>query len=120
MSIAKPELPWFQFSLRSLLILTLFVAVLCSIGVCTDWSVAVIIAAGAVSGRIVARRSVGLIVGILAGNVGACLAGGLVAIFSGSSISSSPAWLFRMKIAMIIGSLIGGLLGGSKARHRSK
>jgi len=34
MSTPEPELRWYQFSLRSLLLFTTFVAVLCSIGVC--------------------------------------------------------------------------------------
>lgn len=120
MGTSEPKLPWYQFSLWSLLLLTVFAAVLCSIGICTDWSVAAIIAVGGVSGKIVARSWVGLIVGVLVGNLGACFAGVLACPFSVSSISSSPTSLFNLKIAMIIGSLIGGVLGGSKARNRSK
>ena len=116
----EPKLPWYQFSLRSLLLLPLVVAVLCSIGVCSDWSVAAIIAVGGVSGRIVAKSWVGLIIGVLAGNVGACLAGILVCTFARSLIPFSPTWLFLLRTAMIIGSLIGGVLGGYKARYRSE
>src|SRR5208282_5243379 len=74
MSAREPELPWYQFSLRSLLLLTVVVAVLCAIGVGTDWCVAAVIGVSGIAGGIVARRSVGFLLGVLAGNVGTCFA----------------------------------------------
>ena len=54
----EPKLFWYQFGLRSLLLLTLFVAVLCLIGVCTHWLISVaigmIVVVGGFAGRIVA------------------------------------------------------------------
>jgi hypothetical protein len=41
----EPELPWYQFTPQSLFLLTAFVAVLCSIGVCTHWAFSAILAA---------------------------------------------------------------------------
>ncbi len=120
MTTPKPELPWYQFSLRSLLRFTVFVAVLCSIGVCSDWTVAAIIAVGDVSGRIVARSWVDLIIGILVGNVGAAAAVVASALL-GVLIVDTPhvqAWWFVA--AMIIGALIGGIVGGLCVRSRSR
>ena len=59
--------PWYQFSLRSLLLLTLFVAVLCSLGVCTHWLVSAVVAMtvviGGIAGRIVAGTRLGFVRG---------------------------------------------------------
>ncbi len=38
--------PWFQYSLWSLFVLTAVVAVLCSIGACTDWGFSIALAMG--------------------------------------------------------------------------
>jgi hypothetical protein len=46
MSDIEPTRPPFQYSLWSLFVLTTFVAVLCSILVCTDWAVPVVIIVG--------------------------------------------------------------------------
>ena len=62
MPTPEPKLPWYQFSLRSLFLLTVFVALLCSIGVCTDWSVAAVIGVGSITGGIIARNWRGMAV----------------------------------------------------------
>jgi len=46
MSEIDPNRHPFQYSLWSLLVLTTLISVLCSIGVCTDWSVPIAIGAG--------------------------------------------------------------------------
>ncbi len=46
MSDEKLPLRWYQYSLWSLLVFSTFVSILCSIGVCTDWSVPVMIVVG--------------------------------------------------------------------------
>ena len=59
--------PWYQFSLRSLLLLTFFVAVLCSLGVYTHWLVSAVVAMtvviGGIAGRIVAGTRLGFVRG---------------------------------------------------------
>src|SRR5208282_3004254 len=63
---------WYQFSLWSLLLWTLFVAVLCSIGVCTHWfvsAVIAVIAAGGIVGRIVAGTRLGFATGVVYGTL---------------------------------------------------
>ena len=70
MSTPEPELRWYQFTLRSLMLLTLFVAVICSLGVCTHWLVSAVIAMFALAGmagRIVAGTRLGFVQGVVFG-----------------------------------------------------
>ena len=71
MPTPKPKPPRYQFSLRSLLLLTLVIAVLCSIGVCTHWLVSAVIALpvaiGGIAGWIVAGTGEGFVMGIVVG-----------------------------------------------------
>jgi len=127
MPAREPDLPWYQFSLRSLLLLTLFVAVLCSIGVRTHWSVTAAIAVGGITGGIVARSWLGLVLGVMSG--------GMCAVAMAAVCVIMWRLLFRVpfsmsipldgvsdgiRLAAIIGSLLGGVLGGRVARFRSQ
>ena len=126
MTTPRPELPWYQFSLRSLLLFTAFVAVLCSIGVRTDWSVSAVIAVGGVVGGILARTWSGLILGGVLGSM--CAVVGIAAfafvwcIVFRMPMFWTPSWelIAAVKIAAIVGSLAGGVLGGCTARFHSK
>ena len=125
MTTPRPELPWYQFSLRSLLLFTAFVAVLCSIGVRTDWSVSAVIAVGGVVGGILARTWSGLVLGGVLGSM--CAVVGIAAFVVVWSIVFripmlwAPYWelIAAVKLAAIVGSLAGGVLGGCTARFRS-
>jgi hypothetical protein len=46
MDDTRPNGRWYQYSLWSLLVFSTFVAVLCSIGVSTEWSAAVLVFVG--------------------------------------------------------------------------
>ena len=125
MSVPESELPWYQFSLRSLLLLAVFVAVICSFGSGADWSVLAVIAVGGVAGRIIAGRWFGLIVGVLSAGVYAVIAAIACAGICFFSFDSPATWAqswqcIAAKIAAIIGALIGGVLGGFTARLRSE
>ena len=117
MATSTPNPPWYQFTLRSLLLFTLFVAVLCSIGVCTDWVVSAVIAGGGIAGRIVRKSWLGFLQGIVCG--GMCAVVGAIGAFLlfatlKTPIFSVPPWHLTaaMKIGAVVGSLIGGTLGG--------
>jgi len=108
-------MPRFQYSIRFLLLLTLIVAVLCSIGACTNWFVSVVLAStmliGGVVGGIIARTKWGFVMGAAFGLQSFIFA------FDGFIIllGSFPQALdFRHVIAIISGiaALIGGVLGG--------
>ncbi len=126
MSTPESKLPWYQFSLRSLLLFTAFVAVLCSMGIRTDWSVSAVIAVGGVVGGIVARTWAGLVLGGVLGSM--CAVVGVVAfafvwcIVFRMPMVWKPFWelIAAVKIVAIIGSLAGGVLGGFTARFRSE
>jgi len=116
-SYAHTKLPWYQFSLRSLLLLTLFVAVLCSIGVCTHyWLVSVAAAAifllGGTMGRIVAGSRVGFWQGGL--GTFACFLG----VFIWKCDLYHGAWLCAPVSG--IAALIGVFLVSCSVRPRSK
>ena len=118
--LANPP-PWYQFSLRSLLLFTLFVAILCSIGVCTHWVVAVAITTlmlGGILGRIVAGTWLGFVAGVLHGILFSLAA---LVIFVYLPIRSLP-WLGDWAAGGLLGIavLIGGILGGLSVRPRSK
>ncbi len=122
MSTPEPEKRPFQFSLRSLLLFTLYVAVLCSIGVCTNWGVT-ILAVGGLAGRLVSRKWLGLVLGTIAGGIGAAMA--LVCLcFLAFAMHSDllPSWQLYAAVVTTatIGSLLGGLLVGRVLRYRSE
>lgn len=126
MSTSELERRRFQFSLRSLLVFTVFVAVLCSIGVCTFWSVSAVIAAGGGAGRIISGTWLGLVLGVVLGGLCAALAVVVSALLEvllfGSPMNWASDWPFAVAtlIAAIVGSVIGGVLGGRVARFRSE
>jgi len=120
-----PNLPWYQFSLRSLLLFAVFVAVVCSIGVYTNWAFSVILAAIFVIG--------GILGGIVAGTKAGFVRGAWVALFL-FLISVFGSVLFFAVFPQVLSSessfwfgvaldgiavLIGGVLGGYTARPRS-
>ncbi len=99
-----PKLPWYQFSLRSLLLLTLFVVVLCSLGVCTDWVVSAVIAVGGVMGGILARKWSGLVLGVISGIAFAFIAVILCRpIIEEMPFMSEPFWQL-FELVAIVGS----------------
>jgi len=119
-----PSPPWYQFSLRSLFLLTLFVAVLCSIGVCTNWFFSVVLAIltlGGIAGRIVARSGVGFVPGVLCGTLLALITVPLAALFSLHVLVfvRPPQWLLAVfwLVAALISVVVGGVLGGLIARN---
>ena len=125
MSTPEPELRWYQFSLRSLLLLTVAVAGLCSLGVCTDWSIAAVIGGGGVIGGIIARTRSGLLLGVAygVGFSGMAAAAYVLTWFSGllsvpGSFGASWQVGAAVKTAAVIGSLVGGIAGGRAARRR--
>ena len=129
MNAPDPKLPWYQFSLRSLLLLTLFVAVLCSVGARYHWSVAAVIAVGGIAGTIVARSWFGLVLGVLSGGICAVMMAAICVImwqllfrvtFHMRIPSSLDGVIDGIKLAAIIGSLLGGIVGGRVARFRSE
>jgi hypothetical protein len=128
MSIPEPRLSWYQFSLRSLMLFAALVAVLCSIGVCTNWSVAAVFAVGGITGGILARSWLGLVLGVLSGGICAVMMAAVCVImwrilfrvpFLMWISSSLDGVIDGIKLAAIIGSLLGGILGGYIARYGS-
>ena len=115
-----PKLPWYQFSIRFLLLLTLFVAILCSIGVRRGWSISAVVAVGGVAGGLVARKWSGLVLGVFSGIGYASLAVvvcGFCCFAFGMLPSLDSFWQWIIAAA-IVGALIGGVFGGLTARHR--
>ncbi len=118
MPTPKPKPPRYQFSLRSLLLLTLVIAVLCSIGVCTHWLVSAVIALpvaiGGIAGWIVAGTGEGFVMGIVVGIL--FLLGDFViccAFLSAIPQVVEVRWqLFAAfhLIALLMGGILGGLL----------
>jgi len=117
--IPAPKLPWYQFSLRSLFLVTLFVAVLCSIGVCMDWlvsvAIAMIVVIGGFAGRIIAGTRLGFVQGIIYG-MQFFLVAGLLCTFL--PFPWAPAW--QLGVVLAIAVLIGGVLGGLSLWPRPK
>jgi len=95
MSTSESKLPWYQFSLRSLLLFTAFVAVLCSIGVSTGWRLtSLFIMVGLPLGIIVARAKEGVFVcGFQFFLIALCGCGFL---FAALSDVWAPAWSVMM------------------------
>jgi len=110
-----PNLPWYQFSLRSLLLLTIFVAVLCSIGLYTHWLVSAVVGwtvmIGGIAGRIVAGTRLGFAQGVVFG-IQFLLWSGVACLFI--PFFREPPW--RMGVTLGIAVLIGGILGGFTVR----
>ncbi len=131
MSTSAPKVPWYQFSLQSLLLFTLFVALLCSIRISTGRSYAVAVVGinvliSGFAGRTVAGKSLGMVLGCVSG----CLCAGMSAFtcayvwgdsFGMRSIGL-PRWecVIAISIVAAVGSAAGGALGGFMARHRSR
>jgi hypothetical protein len=116
---------WYQFSLRSLLLFVLFVAVLCSIGVCTHWLVSAFIAmtvtVGGSAGWIVARTRSGFVQGVVIA-VQFFLIVILVSVFIWFPFRFFPSNfedIWRSGVVLGIVVLIGGLLGGFTVRPRT-
>ena len=108
----NPNLPWYQFSLRSLLLLTLYVAVLCSLGICTHWIFSVVIGIGGIAGWIVARTWFGFLLG---------------AMWALAFVLLIPALALNIPMALedwqqyailVIAAIVGGVLGGFRAGKR--
>jgi MFS family permease len=117
--------PWYQFSLRSLLLLTLFVAICCSIGVYTHWELSVAVCVGGIAGRIAARRELGYLVGAVFGATVAFIATFLTlfVVQLGLRYLPHPEILWRMKEVLVIvaaffGVVLGGILGGLLAKKQ--
>ena len=110
-----PNLPWYQFSLRSLLLFTSFVAALCSLGVCTHWLVSAVIVlpvvVGGMAGRIVAGTRLGFVQGVVFGTQFLLVCEFLPFLWK-------PSWLLGVVIAIAV--LIGGMVGGLSVRPRSR
>jgi len=113
----------FQFSLRSLMLFVLGVALLCSLGKCTHWLVPVVLAAtgliGGIAGSLVAGIKAGFVEGALYGILFFLFAfvgcARLVVAFPGLG---DVVWrLFSMICGIAL--LIGGILGGYSVRPRS-
>ena len=130
MSTPEPELRWYQFSLRSLLLFAVFVALLCSLGVSMGRGYAAaavvnVLISGFV-GRTVAKTWSGLVLGCVSGSLCACAAAFTCAFFwcgrFGVLLQGLPSWecMLAINAMATIGSLIGGVLGGFAARHRSQ
>ncbi len=116
-------------SLRSLLLFAVFVAILCSIGVCTNWSVSAVIAVGGITGGIVARSWLGFALGVLSGGICAVMMAAVCLImwrllfrvpFSLWIASPLDGVNDGIRLAAIVGSLLGGVFGGRVARVRSE
>lgn len=121
---SNPNPPWYQFSIRSLLLLTTFVAVLCSLGLCTHWIFSVVIGSavliGGIAGWIVARTRVGFVQGVVFGIQFVLIAAimGVISLPLFSWEASSAMWVSYVLLGTA--SLIGGILGGLSVRPRSR
>jgi Trk-type K+ transport system membrane component len=109
--------PSYQFSLRSLLLFTLFIAVLCSIGVCTHWIVSAVIAVGGTTGGIVAGKWFGAAMGAFFGSACSVAAANYAALLC---FFVPLRLLPMMVIGAIVGALVGGILGGRAEKRRSR
>ena len=90
MPTPPPKLPWYQFSLRSLLELTFFVAVFCSVGVCAGWASLVVLPAivlvSGLAGRVVAGIKAGFVEGAKCGTLVFAI------MIVGRALAFSRAW----------------------------
>lgn len=118
MAAPKPKQPLFQFNLRSLLLFTLFVAVLCSIGACTNWLISAVVGwtvmIGGTAGRIVAGTRLGFAQGVVFAIQFLLWAG--IACLLLPFFREAP---WRMGVTVGMAVLIGGIVGGVTVRPRS-
>jgi hypothetical protein len=129
MTTREPELRWYQFSLRSLFLLTAFGAVLCSIGVRMHWLVSAAVgtlAFAGVTGRIVAGTRLDFVQGVIFGAlfliavVPLC---GFLLLLTGLPWLLWPhgSWLLFVVLLVVgIAVLVGGGVGGFTVRPRSE
>ena len=117
-----PKPPWYQFSLRSLLLFSTFIAVLCSIGVCTHWLISLLIGltvvVGGGTGRIVAGTRLGFVRGAVFG-IEFFLIGSFVCVLPAYAFRQLPQTPWLVGAAILLAVLIGGILGGFTVRPRS-
>jgi len=133
MSTPTPEAPWYQFSLSSLLLFTLFAAIICSLAVGVDWVVAVVVLEAVVIGGLAGITAAGSRQGFVEGIAVAVYLILLAAVIGGIffvcalvdqffSFANAPHWyrLWRLMTIVICGTaaLIGGTLGGLSERQR--
>jgi hypothetical protein len=121
MATSKPKLPWYQFSLRSLLLLTVFVAVLCSLGVCTHWFFSALVAMltlGGIEGRIVAGTRLGFVQGVVFG-IQFLLGAVLLCVLLRFPLPLPWEASWQLGVVLGIAVLIGGVVGGFTVRPRS-
>jgi hypothetical protein len=114
----------FQFRLRTLLLFILFVAVLCSIGVSTNWFMSLAVLIGLPAGLFVARAKEGVL---------ACgfqffliAASGCELIFVATLEAWQPVWWSTMGwwltivIAVVMGAVYGRLVPGATETRRRR
>jgi hypothetical protein len=124
MNIPEPEPSRFQFSLRSLMLFSTLVAIVCSIGVTTDWSIAASLGAifviGAVCGGMVSGKRAGIIAGAVYGIPGFAFALVFITIllFPISGLWAKDSWEIVSRVAVVVGGILGGISGGIAARRR--
>ena len=109
-----------QFSLRSLMLATVIVAVLLSLislRVGLEWLVGASVI-GAVTGRVVAGERIGCFVGCLYGTVaaGAAVVGVAMVAFSMRRSADIGFMTFATLGAYFLGAVLGGAIGGWDAR----
>jgi hypothetical protein len=107
------------------LLLTLFVAVLCSIGVCTHWAVsvavAIAVAIGGIAGKIAAGTRFGFVLGVVL-VIQFLFWAGIVCAFLVWQFAFLVHWELRglLSVVLVIAALIGGIVGGYSVRPLSK
>jgi uncharacterized membrane protein len=117
MATPEPSLhPWYQFSLRSLMLFVLFVSLLFSLGACIHGLACVTIAFGVVIGGIVGRIVAGTWLGFVLGSmfgVQFSLIAVVVCVYlalSGSTNLEGTALWAALGTAALIGGVLGGLI----------
>jgi hypothetical protein len=126
------KLPWYQFSLRSLLFFTVFVALLCSIGVSTGRGFAAAVVVNVLisgfAGRTVAGTWWGMVLGFVSGSLCAGVSALTCAYFWSGRFAIAmpllglPSWEHKLAVYAVatIASLVGGALGGYAVRPHSE
>jgi len=122
MATSEPDQPRYQIRVRSLFFWTIFVAVVCSIGVRTHWLVSAAIALpvviGGITGWIVAGTGEGFVQGVVVGFL-FLLGDFLVCCAFLSAVPHVAAvTLQRFAVLHVSAVLIGGILGGLLERFR--
>src|SRR5579871_1455385 len=121
MADPKPRFRWYQFSLRTLLGIVTFVAVLCLLGIYTHWVFATLVGSvvllGGTAGWIVGKSRRGFAVGIMYGFIFLFCMPVLLGLIDWSGSHSfrrfPEQWYFA---ACVLGTLIGGIVGGLRVR----